>query len=434
MKKLFIISTLQLLSIFSFGQQIILPGDKSINKALLKNSTTIFDYSNAQQEGFVKVGSYKVEVNYTNETLDVKTTLSFKNKNAPWRDHFISDGNNFKPISVQSLRSDRNLNLKFSSQITGIFQDHNRMKKTMINEKPVGSFFDISIYPYILQALPLAENYKAIIPVYDYEATTPNKRFSNVRITGVRATTHSSLLTGSHDVWKVDGFEESTNQTFQYEFDKNNRKIWSITIRTENGTMVLLENNEIDARIFKNKFDKDATLKMITQGKSSIKGQAFARDNKNGGALQGMAVLNLNKKQVAWKGTEIVLTPYTKYFKEWNKANQANHKKGLPSFPLPEGADECFIKTQVYDDEGHFEFKNLMPGDYLLTTSFIYEHSATSTSVIGQTDYFTNGIYQGSNAITSSKNFMADAKAKISKVVTIEKEGEIVTIKLKKTL
>ena len=434
MKKVLITFASQFFAICSFGQQVILPGDKSINKSLLKPVTYIFDYSSISNGNLVSIGNYKMEIGYNNQTLDVNATLSFNNKNKPWRDHIVADANSFKPVSVESFRSDRSLSLNFSNQITGSLQNHNKGTKIVINEKSKGSFFDISICPYIITLLPLADGYKATIPVFDYEALSPDKVYSNVQITGVYSGSYSSNFTGEHEIWRVEGLEESTKQTFEYYIDKVSRKIWRINIIPPTGNLVYLKNSESDYNPLKSEFNKESTLKLISQGKGTIKGQAFAKDNKNGGGFQGMAVLNVNKKQFAAKGTIIVLTPYTAYFKEWNKANDNNFKKGLPSLPLPDGAKECAKETVVSDDEGHFEFSNLMPSEYLLTTTFLYEHDATSTKVVGHTDYFTNGIYQGSDAITSSENFVADVKAKIKTVAKISKEGETINIKLKKTL
>lgn len=434
MKKITSLLLIQFVSLYMFGQQTILPGSPSINKSLLKSATYILEYSVIQEGEFVEIGSYKMDIKYNNLTLDVKSTLSFKNKNNPWTDHIVADGSSFKPISLESKRSYRNLNLNFSNEITGLFENHDNHKKTSIKEKAKGSFFDIAIYPYILPALPLAEGYKALIPVFDYEAVSEDKRYSNVKITGVYAENYSSKFSGFYKVWRVEVFEESTKQRYQYYIDQKTQKIWEIRLQPQKGNLVYLKDNEIDFNPLKNKFDKETTMKLITQGKSTIKGQAFARDNKNGGALQGVAVLNVNKKQVAPIGTVIVLTPYSDYFKEWNKRNETNFKKTLPPQPLEEGAVECMLQTTVMDDEGHFEFTNLMEGDYLVSTSFIYSHDATLTTVVGQTDYFINGNYQGSTAITNSENYVADVKAKIKTIVTIKKDGETVNIKLKKTL
>lgn len=433
MKNKILLCLIVLITNLSFGQQTILPGDKSINKALLESTTYVLEYAVIENGEFRGIGDYKIEINYDKVTLDVKTTLSFKNKSNTWKDHILADGNSFKPISIDSKSSDRNLSINYSNGIRGLIEDHHNQKKTIIKEQSKGLFFDIYTYPYILPALPLAEGYKAIIPVYDYEALSGDERYSNVRITGVYTDNYSSKFTGFHKVWRVEVFEESRKQQYQYYIDQKTQKIWEIRLQTPNGNLIYLKNNEIDFNPLKNKFDKEATIKLITQGKSTIKGQAFARDNKNGGALQGMAVLNVNKKQFAPIGTVIVLIPYTAYFKEWNEQNESNFKKALPPQPMEEGADECMLQATVYDEEGHFEFTNLMTGEYLISTSFIYAHDATLTTVVGRTDYFINGNYQGSNAITNSENFVAGVKAKIKKIVTIKKEEEIISIKLSKT-
>ena len=228
-------------------------------------------------------------------------------------------------------------------------------------------------------------------------------------------------------------FEEATNDKYEYYIDKDSRRIWKIEILAK-GQKLLLINKEIDFNPFVNKFNKEETLKLVNSGNSVIIGQAFARDNKNGGALQGMAILNVNKKQFAAKGTVIVLIPYTDYFKEWIKLNEARQKKFRPLIPLPVGARECIKESKVYDDNGNFEFLNLMPGEYLLTVKFTYAHSASETEVVGSRDTYVNGIYQGSNDITTTHNFVASATANVTKIITIKKDGDKESVKLKKTL
>lgn len=75
-----------------------------------------------------------------------------------------------------------------------------------------------------------------------------------------------------------------------------------------------------------------------------------------------------------------------------------------------------------------------MPGDYLLYTEFGYIHTSSRTEVIGYTDTYINGMFQGSSANTTTSSYSTNASAHVKKIVTIDKEGEEVTIKLKKTL
>lgn len=190
-------------------------------------------------------------------------------------------------------------------------------------------------------------------------------------------------------------------------------------------------DKEIDYNPFTTRFDKEQTLKMIKSGNSIILGQAFARDNGNEGMFKNMAVANLHKKQFARSGTSVILIPYTDFFKEWIKLNDASRKKGR-AIPLPKEAAECIKVTTVYDDDGHFEFTSLMPGEYLLYTEFNYIHATTRTEITGYTDTYTNGIFQGTSPNTVSYDYNVKSGASIQKTVRIKANGDKVDVKLKK--
>lgn len=435
MKKLILVLLTQTINLDCQSQTKILPGDSTIDKAYIKSEFYNMSYSIKQNGSFIEIGEYETKITNVNNKFDVKTTLSFHNSEIVWEDHFIADANSLKPMTSISERSgDRTLKLNFSDKIVGEIQNKTG-EKTQINEHPDQDFFDIATYPYILKALPLKSGYKAIIPVYDYEAVGENHRFCNVIIKEVKTDLFVSTLTGEHQVWKVSVFEESTKHNFQYYIDKNDRRIWQITIVTIKGVNILLKNKESDFNPFKNKFDKEETLKLVNNGNATVEGVAFARDNENEGALKGIAILNINKKQFAPKGTTVVLMPYTAYYKEWLELNKKQVKiKNAQSIPLPKEAFDCFKFTTIYDDEGHFEFTNLLPGEYFLSTSFGYNHTSRRTEVAGISDVYYKGNYVGSNVYTSVFSYSVAGQANVQKVVTIEKNGEKLQIKLKKTL
>lgn len=434
-KVILLLSLIQVFGVNCLSQTKILPANSSIEKALLKSDSYTMGYSIKQNGSFIEIGDYETIVTVDGIKFDVKTTLSFHNSDILWRDHFVADANSLKPLSSNSERSgDRTLTLNFSNSIIGELQNKSG-KKTPISENRKEDFFDISIYPFILKALPLESGFKATIPVYDYEALDANKRFCNVIIKEVKTDLFVSDLTGEHQVWKVSVFEESTKHNFQYYIDKSNRKIWQINIVSAKGDVILLKNKETDFNPFKNKFDKEKTLKLVNNGNSTIEGVAFARDNENEGVLKGVAILNINKKQFAPKGTTIVLMPYTAYYKEWMELNKKQAKiKNAQPIPLPKDAFECFKFTTIYDDEGHFEFTNLLPGEYLLSTSFGYNHTSRRTEVAGVSDVYYKGNYVGSNVYTSVFSYSVAGRANVQKVVIVEKNGEKLQVKLKQTL
>lgn len=434
MKKVILLLFIQAFGINCLSQTKILPSDNSIDKALLKSDSYTMSYSIKQNGSFIEIGAYETIITNEGNKFDVKTTLSFHNSEIVWKDHFIADATSFKPISSTSERSgDRTLTLNFSDKIVGEIRNKNG-KKTPINERTNEEFFDIATYPYILKALPLKSSYKATIPVYDYEAVAVSNRFCNVIIKEVKSDLFVSDLTGEHQVWKVSVFEESTAHNFQYYIDKSNRKIWKIDIVSAKGDVILLKNKETDFNPFKNMFDKEETLKLVNNGSSTVEGVAFARDNENEGALKGIAILNINKKQYAPKGTTIVLMPYTAYYKEWIELNKKQAKiKNAQAIPLPKDAFDCLKFTAVYDDDGHFEFTNLMKGEYLLSTSFGYNHTTRRTEVAGVSDVYYKGNYVGSNVYTSVFSYSVAGKANVQKVVIVEKNEEKLQVKLKKT-
>lgn len=432
-------SSLSLLSFFTciccISQTKIIPGDKSIDLTRLKSDNYTMSYSIKQNGSYFEIGNYETTITVDNTKFDIKTTLAFHKSDIVWKDHFVAHPTSFKPISNSSERSgDRTLKLNFAKNIVGEFFDKNE-KKTTINEINKEDYFDIATYPYLLKALPLKSGYKATIPVFDYEAIDANKKYCNVLINEVKTDVYISDFTGQHQVWRVSVFEESTKHNFQYFIDKNDRRIWQITIVSKKGDHILLKNKEIDFNPFQNKFNKEETLKLVNDGSATIEGIAFARDNENEGALKGIAILNINKKQFAPKGTTIVLIPYTAYYKEWLELNKKQAKiKNAQAIPLPQEAFDCFKFTTIYDDEGHFEFTNLMKGEYLLITSFGYNHTSRRTEVAGVSDVYYKGNYVGSNVYTSVFSYNVAGRANVQRIVTITKNGEKVEVKLKKTL
>jgi hypothetical protein len=417
---------------FCKAQNILVPGDNIFGKNALKSGKTEMIYYAITEGKPAEIGSFKIDIASGNKTASIYTTLKFLNSGDLWIDTCIIDGSTFKPIYRSSFNKENNYVLNYANEVTGYYFNKKTQKRNIIKEPVKDAFFDNYTYPYFLGLLPLTTGYKKNLAVYDYRPGNKSN-IKRVQITAVKNNTYVSNLTGEHKVWQVNVFEEATNEIYEYCIDKDSHRIWKIEILTKGQNLMLIDK-ESDFNPFINKFNKEETLKLIKNGSAVISGQAFARDNKNGGALQGMAVLNVNKKQFAPRGTEIILIPYTNFFKEWLKINEARQKKFMPLIPLPEGASECIEESEVYDDKGNFEFLNLMPGEYLLTVKFIYGHSATETEVVGRTDNFINGIYQGSNDITTSHSFVAEATANVKKIITIKKDGEKIAVKLKKTL
>jgi hypothetical protein len=437
-KKLFLLFIgLIIKNVICSAQLRILPGDKSINPAFIKPGKFTMDYYAVGSDlSAKKLGVFEIEIAAVNQILSIKTTLSSPGLTIDWIDNIASEENTFKTVSRTSVRETNSFYLSYEGGVTGSYTDKKSGKKTNINQKLSGEYFDIAMYPFLLRALPLKLGYNAVIPVYDYNAKD-NKKIHNVLIIDVKSYVHTANITGNHDVWQVMVVEEGTGNLFNYYIDKSTRKLWRVDIIDKaSEAKYVLYDKETDYNPFKTVFNRVETYKMVSAGTSAILGEAFARDNraiKDGKGLD-INIVNFNKKQVAPKGTNVVLIPYTAFYKEWFELNKKQAKiKGAGAIPLPKEALECIKYTQVYDDEGHFEFSKLMTGEYLLFVVFGCEDFFTGRVETGRADVYVNGSYQGTEVYSELFGFTQTGTASIQKVVTVKTKGETVKVKLKKT-
>jgi hypothetical protein len=387
---------------------------------------TCFTKSGAEWKAY---GSFTISFTEESNRLIVATHLELFNSDKKWVDTSISDANTLKPVYRSSITPDRRTILRFGKEVTGYYKDASIPQKNIL-EPLANDFFESYTYPYLLSALPLKAGYRASLSVYEY-VPGQSSNTKKAIITSVTSNTLNSEFSGEHKVWQVSVVEEKTNDLYEYYIDKEGGRLWKIEVISK-GQHTLMVDSERDYNPLP-VFDKQSTMTMITAGNAVIEGQAFARDNQNEGMLKGMAVLNINKKQFAPQGTRIVLIPYTAYFKAWIKLNESLRKKGK-SYPLQADAAASIKTATVYDDRGSFEFVNLMPGDYLLFTEFGYVHTSSRTEVVGYTDTYINGTFQGSSANTATYSFSGNAAAAVKKLITIKQDGEKLKVKLKKTL
>lgn len=178
-------------------------------------------------------------------------------------------------------------------------------------------------------------------------------------------------------------------------------------------------------------FNKEETLKLMSNGESTIEGVVFAKDNQ--APIKGLAIININKKQFAPQGTEVVLIPYTDFFQYWLDYNKKAAKKNQEPLPLPEGAAECLLKTTVKGKKGEFEFTGLPAGEYFLISEFNFIRTKSTTRVEGYTHSYLGGMYIGSAPIERIYHYNVNDMAFAIKKVEIKTNGEVVKAKVRDT-
>jgi hypothetical protein len=199
-------------------------------------------------------------------------------------------------------------------------------------------------------------------------------------------------------------------------------------------------DKEVHINPIKTKFDAKEARTLISQGTASISGQAFTTDPN-----MPKSIFQRIKKIVAPKGSIVMLIPNTPYLIEWMKFNKAIQTayppeyigdqlyKGCGGYPLPLEVKQQTLATEVTDNKGNFEFKNLKPGEYHVLVQFVAT-KYTHTSRMPNGDYEITIDGSGSGSISTKYNYThwgSPTDVTNYNLVKVEKDGETVKVKLK---
>ncbi len=340
----------------------------------------------------------------------------------------VADAKTLQPISYTSDGKETKVNLNFGETITGNYYSKKTKKDKKINLKPTRSFVDFNWTDHMISALPLDVGYKARIPQFYYNSDS-DIFVEDYTIKEVKSYSYGSPKTGKHNSWLVTLLEESTGAIYNYVIDKKDHRLWQREMSMGNGKWEITVNEELDYQPIKNRFNKEQAAQQISQGNSVIIGTAYARSS-SGKRLGGL--VNTAKKQYAPKGTEITLFANSAYYEEWLEVNKKIRKqKKVQEVPLDPDFGYAVKKAKVYDDEGHFEFADLMPGAYVVMASFDFTNSYNYSYVSGYTNYYNYWGYTGSTTNYGTARSSYVDKANVEKHVTIDKDGEKKEVNLK---
>lgn len=432
MQILFKTFLLFLLPIAGFAQKTVLPGSPDINMSRLKAGKSLYTIYYVKNNNWIKKGTYTNEIIYSGDAL--RFIADYRDHKDQWyrKRTSVTDA---KTLDVRSYKAESlksTIDLNFGTTITAKMHAPGEKDK-QVTIKPTGKYVDWNVSEILFTTLPLNTGYKAIIPEF-YFATgiNPDSVLSNYIIKDVKSYVQRSPKTGEHPSWLVRVLEESTGAYYTYIIDKKDYRIWQREMPVRGDSMEICVNEELDYQPIAARFNKEEALQKTEKGNSVIMGTAFARDHSSNNKLQ---VVNISKAQYAPRGTVVSLLPNSAYIEEWKAVNKKIRKgKKLPEVPIDPNVSACIKKTTVYDDKGHFEFTNLMPGEYILITSFGYTHQYSYSYYAGTSSLVhPSGTVLSSSPIYKSANAATGATASIEEIVTIKNDGDKVDIKLKDT-
>lgn len=433
MKTLLRSAFLLLLPLAGIAQKTVIPGSDDVNTSRLKPGKSLYTIYYVKDNTWTKKGTFTNEIIVSGN--DLRFIADYKDDKDKWyrKRTSVTDA---KTLGVRSYKSEglkNTLELNFGTTVTGKMHYLTGEKDKQITIKPAGKFVDFNVSEIFFTTLPLSTGYKAIIPEFYYgTGTSPDSVLSNYIIKDVKSYVQRSPKTGDHDSWLVSVLEESSGAYYTYIIDKKDYRIWQREMPVGGGTIEICVNEELDYQPIQARFNKEEALQKLEKGNSVIMGTALARDHSNNNRLQ---VVNINKAQFAPKGTVVSILPNSAYIEEWKAVNKKIRKgKKLPEVPIDPNVSACIKKTTVYDDKGHFEFTNLMPGEYILLTSFGYTHQYSYSYYAGTSSLVhPSGAVLSSSPIYKSANAATGATAEIEEIVTIKNDGDKLEIKLKDT-
>ena len=90
---------------------------------------------------------------------------------------------------------------------------------------------------------------------------------------------------------------------------------------------------------------------------------------------------------------------------------------GAKPIPLSIDAQLCVLTTEIYNDNGNFEFTNLTEGDYFVSISFNYTDTFSRREIAGTSDIYINGQYTGTQLNTDTFDYAQTENANFKKIV-----------------
>jgi len=227
-------------ALISNAQNLLVPGKNTFEKKWIRLQEYKMQWFTIRDTNMIEIGEVTTKFLTDKNKLTIVTSVEMKNSKTPWIDSTVASLIDLSPIRHTSNNARRNMALNFGSTVTGIYEDKIKGIQTNISDTPKGTYFDSNLYPMLISWLPLKENLKSEISIYDYNPT------GKIGITKawVKNVTNGSYATskyGTVKVWIVsveDGI--SNGQTsMNFYIGQADRKLWKQEINASGRKMVM---------------------------------------------------------------------------------------------------------------------------------------------------------------------------------------------------
>lgn len=240
MKSIFLFF-LTIATLTSNAQNLLIPSKKSFDKKWVNNANYQMTWYALRDTGKFELGKVTTQISTDKTNLTVVTQVSMKNMKTAWVDSTVANLKTLKPIRHSSYNMQRDMVLNFGEIVTGYYIDKMKKSKTIVNDTTKRDYFDSNLYPVLIGWLPLGNNYKQDISIYDYN---PSAKIGVIKasVKNVSSSTYQTDKNGIRNVWVVTVSDEIGNGgsgVSTYYFDKIDRKLWKQEIDANGRKMMM---------------------------------------------------------------------------------------------------------------------------------------------------------------------------------------------------
>jgi hypothetical protein len=227
-----ILSTIFLLPAFFVNSQTrLIPAKKVVDKKWLKNQQYQMAWYAIKDTVKFEIGKVTTQISNEKNRITVVTQVNMKKATSPWVDTTIADAKDLRPVYHSSYNAQRDMILNFGKIVTGFYTDKINNVTTQIRDTINEYYFDSNIYPALITWLPLKEDYKQDISIYDYN---PRGKTGVLKamVKDVKKGVFESAGSGIHQVWIVTISDEigGEDAISTYYIDIADRKLWKLEL------------------------------------------------------------------------------------------------------------------------------------------------------------------------------------------------------------
>jgi len=245
-KNIYSLLLLCTIPLLGWSQEIIIPNKNIVDKKWIKNQSYQMIWSVLKDTISLTVAIVNTKVDVLRDRVQVITEVKLKGAASPWIDSTIVRKADLSPVYHASYNAQRNMALNFGEKVKGFYYNKKTGDTNKIEQQLEPGYFDSNFYPMLINWLPLKNDFKADINIYDYN---PNGKTGIIKahILGVTEGKYLSAKLGERKVWIVEVSDEISNAAdgkIIYQIDQLTRQLYKQKIYAGGRVMemTLIEN------------------------------------------------------------------------------------------------------------------------------------------------------------------------------------------------